>query len=109
MSHAAGLAVLFGVVRYLQRNSIPRGGDKQSEGEAMAATPRVLVLLVAAPLFPLAARFVAGAIGVLGALSRLADQRGVDDQEKRPPPRFELQESLAGRIVQVVLLPPLTG
>ena len=53
MSHSNGSAALLGVVRYLQRNSIPRGGNKRREGEAMAVTPRVLVLLVAAPFFRL--------------------------------------------------------
>ena len=66
---------------------------------------RVLVLAIATPLArpPLA---VAGAVGVLGLLARLADQGGVDDEDEQAVGGLSVQQVLPQDRVDIELPPP---
>ncbi len=83
-------AVLLRVVRDLEGDPDARGRDQQAKGEAVAFLENDLLLVVATVL-DRPPRAVACAVGVLGLLSRLADQRGIDQEQKLSSAAFARQ------------------
>ena len=93
-------AVFARAIRDRERDPNPGRGDEQTHRKAVTALAGSLVLAIAPPFFgtPLT---IACTVRVLGPLSLLTAERGVDDEQKTSLARFLLQELLPQKGIEI--------